>query len=71
MSLVNGVTDKKHGFKARNKSIDINIIDAFDNKEGAKIWRDFIWILDPDEAKGMEIDDSRNITFLRLIATKK
>ncbi len=53
------------------KSIDINIIDAFENKEGAKIWRDFIWILDPDEAKGMEVDNGRNITFLRLLATKK
>lgn len=53
------------------KSIDINIIDAFENKEGAKIWRDFIWILDPDEGKGMEVDNGRNITFLRLLATKK
>ena len=53
------------------KSIDINIIDAFENNEGAKIWRDFIWILDPDESKGIEVDNSRNITFLRLLATKK
>jgi ubiquinone/menaquinone biosynthesis C-methylase UbiE len=53
------------------KSIDINIIDAFENKEGSKIWRDFIWILDPDEAKSMEVDDGRNITFLRLLASKR
>ena len=59
-----------HNLWEKSKSIDINITDAFDNKEGTKIWRDFVWILDPDEAKGLEIDDSRNITFLRLIATK-
>lgn len=53
------------------KTININIADAFKNQEGAKIWRDFIWILDPEEAKIMEIDDSRNLTFLRLLATKK
>jgi SAM-dependent methyltransferase len=60
-----------HNLWEKAKSIDINIIDAFEDKEGAKIWHDFIWILDPDEAKSMEIDDSRNITFLRLLATKK
>ena len=52
-------------------SININVIDAFENKEGAKIWRDFIWILDPNESEGIEIDNGRNITFLRLLATKK
>lgn len=53
------------------KSIDINIIDAFENKEGTKIWRDFAYILDPDEDNGlMGIDDGRNITFLRLLAQK-
>ena len=52
-------------------SIDIDTIDAFENKEGAKIWRDFTWILDPDESEGIETDNGRNITFLRLLATKK
>ncbi len=53
------------------KSININIIDAFEDKEGVKICHDFVWILDPDESKGMEVDNGRNITFLRLLATKK
>jgi ubiquinone/menaquinone biosynthesis C-methylase UbiE len=53
------------------KSIDISIIDTFPNKEGVKIWHDFAWILDPDEGKIMEIDNEKNITFLRLIAIKK
>ena len=53
------------------KSININVIDAFEDKEGVKIWHDFIWILDPDESKCMEVDNGRNITFLRLLATKK
>ncbi len=53
------------------KSIDINIIDAFENKEGSKIWRDFAWILDPDGGKDINADNGRNITFLRLMATKK
>ena len=52
------------------KSININIVDAFENKEGVKIWRDFLWILNPDD-KSMETDDGRNITFLRLLATKE
>ena len=56
---------------SKAKSIDIKIIDAFEDKEGAKIWRDFTWILDPDESKGMEVDNGRNITFLRLLAVKK
>lgn len=60
-----------HNLWEKAKSIDINMIDAFENKEGAKIWRDFVWILDPNEAKGMEVDDGRNITFLRLLAAKK
>lgn len=53
------------------KSIDINIIDAFENKEGVKIWRDFVYVLDPSESNGlMRIDNGRNITFLRLLAKK-
>lgn len=53
------------------KTINIDIIDAFENKEGVKIWRDFACIVDPDDSKRMEIDNGRNITFLRLISTKK
>lgn len=53
------------------KSININVIDAFDDKEGVKIWRDFILILDPDESNCIDVDNGRNITFLRLLATKK
>ena len=55
----------------KSKSININVIDAFENKEGVKIWHDFVWILDPEESKGMEVDNGRNITFLRLLATRK
>jgi len=53
------------------KSINIESINAFENKEGVNIWRDFVWILDPDESEGMKADDGRNITFLRLLANKK
>lgn len=53
------------------KSIKINAIDSFDNKAGVKLWRDFTWILDPNECEMMDIDNERNITFLRLIANKQ
>ena len=53
------------------KSIEINTIDTFENTAGVKIWRDFVWILDPDECKMMDIDNGRNITFLRLLASKR
>ncbi|MBP7177090.1 MAG: hypothetical protein KBA53_12865 [Thermoclostridium sp.] len=53
------------------ESININLIDAFENKEGAKLWRDFAYVLGPDEDKNIIVDDGRNITFLRLLATKK
>lgn len=53
------------------KSINIDSADAFENQEGVKIWRQFTWILDPDENIGMEVDNGRNISFLRLSATKK
>ena len=53
------------------KSINIEVIDSFDNKEGVRIWRDFGWILDPNESEGlMGVDEGRNITFLRLLAKK-
>jgi hypothetical protein len=47
------------------------VIDAFTDNEGVKIWRDFAWILDPDDNGIMTADDGKNITFLRLLATKK
>jgi SAM-dependent methyltransferase len=53
------------------KSININNIDAFEDKEGVKIWREWEWILGQDKNSLMEIDSGRNITFLRLMATKK
>lgn len=52
-------------------SINVQIIDAFEGKQGTRIWHDFTWILDPGESKMTEIDNGRNITFLRLLATKK
>ncbi len=52
------------------KSINIDVIDAFDEQAGIRIWRDFLWILEPDECECMDIDNGRNITFLRMIATK-
>ena len=53
-------------------SINIDVIDAFEDKEGVNIWRDFVWILDPDESEQlMGTDNGRNITFIRLLATKR
>lgn len=53
------------------KSIDVDIIDSFEDKSGVKIWRDFVWVLNPEECVSMDVDNGRNITFLRLLATKK
>ncbi len=53
------------------ESIDIHSIDAFENNEGVKIWCDFAWIVDPNGNKLMEIDNGRNVTFLKLLAAKK
>jgi SAM-dependent methyltransferase len=56
------------GLWGRAESIDIDLIDAFENGEGAKLWRDFTEALGGD--KTLEADNGRNLTFLRLIATK-
>ena len=56
----------------KSNSINVNIIDTFEDKEGVSIWRNFAQILSPDESNClMEADNGRNITFIRLLATKK
>ena len=56
---------------AKSASIAVDVIDAFADNEGVRIWRDFLWILDPNECVGMDIDNGRNLSFLRLLATKR
>ncbi|MCL1823047.1 MAG: methyltransferase domain-containing protein [Oscillospiraceae bacterium] len=59
------------GLWEKATSINVDMIDAFENKEGVKIWRDFTQMLKPDESEDiMNIDNGRNITFLRLLARK-
>ena len=53
------------------KSVQVDAVDTFSDDAGVKIWRDFIWVLDPDECQCMDVDDGRNLTFLRMLATKK
>jgi len=60
-----------HSLWEKSKSINLKVVDSFDDSAGVKIWRDFLWILDPDECEYMDVDNGRNISFLRLLATKK
>ena len=55
---------------SKSEALKVNTIDAFDGSEGVDIWRNFLWILNPDESI-MDVDNGRNISFLRLLATKK
>ncbi len=59
------------GLWERANTIELQLVDAFEGREGSRLWRDFAWILDPKDAEIMDVDDGRNITFLRMLASKK